>query len=109
MNYTTFIVKIISKPERSLFEIDDNEILYTEFVGKFYQFRKNEYTICKISVWGNLAYDVLQYYQVNDYLIIEGYISLHDSIIEELNLKTAIEISAVKAYPFALTAPKIKK
>jgi hypothetical protein len=104
MNYTNFLIRVVSKPERSFF---DNDIIYTEFVGKFYQFRKNEYTLCKISVWGNLAYDTLRYYHINDYLIVEGYLSLRDSTLENLSIKTSLEITACKIYPFALT--KIKK
>jgi single-stranded DNA-binding protein len=104
MNYTNFLIRVITKPERSYF---DNDIIYTEFIGKFYQYRKNEYTFCKISVWGNLAYDTLRYYQTNDYLIIEGYLSLRDTTLEKLNIKTSLEITACKIYPFALT--KINK
>ena len=100
MNYTNFLIRVITKPERSYF---DNDIIYTEFIGKFYQYRKNEYTFCKISVWGNLAYDTLRYYQTNDYLIIEGYLSLRDTTLEKLNIKTSLEITACKIYPFALT------
>ena len=100
MNYATLLIKIITKPEQNFF---DNDITATEFIGKFYQYRKNYYTLCKISVWGNLAYDLVRYYQVNDYLIVEGYLVLKDSILEELNIKTNIEIIACKVYPFALT------
>lgn len=102
MNYSTLLIKIITKPEQSFF---DNDITATEFIGKFYQYRKNEYTLCKISVWGNLAYDVVRYYQLNDYLIVEGYLLVQNSSssLVDLNLKTSIEIIASKVYPFALT------
>jgi single-stranded DNA-binding protein len=102
MNYATLLIKIITKPEQSFF---DNDITATEFIGKFYQYRKNYYTLCKISVWGNLAYDIGRYYQVNDYLIVEGYLLVQNytSNLTDLNLKTNIEIIASKVYPFALT------
>nr|QXM17286.1 hypothetical protein Ycf41 [Chaetoceros muellerii] len=102
MNYATLLIKITTKPEQSFF---DNQITATEFIGKFYQYRKNYNTLCKISVWGNLAYDLVRYYQVNDYLIVEGYILVQNSTssLEDLNLKTSIEIIASKIYPFALT------
>ena len=108
MNYSHFLIKITSKPEHSFF---DNDIIYTQFVGKFYQFRDNKYTLCKISIWGNLAYDILRYYQINDYLIVEGYLCSQKSNFEELDMKTSIEISACKAYPYALkkVRQKIKK
>ena len=99
MNYTSFMVKVIGKPEQSFF---DNDISVTEMIAKFYQFRDNSYNICKISIWGNLSYDVMQYYQINDYLIVEGYISRRNSSFEKYNITTEIEISVFKIYPFAL-------
>nr|QXM17676.1 hypothetical protein Ycf41 [Chaetoceros pseudocurvisetus] len=99
MNYTTLMIKLIGKPKKGLLETD---IPVTELVGKFYQFRKNKYTVCKILVWGNLASDLLSYYDPNDYLIVEGHISLQDSIIEDLNLKTTIQVSAYKVFPYSL-------
>ena len=99
MNYTSFMIKIIGKPEQSFFE---NDISVTEMIAKFYQFRDNSYNICKISIWGNLSYDVMQYYQINDYLIVEGYISRRNSSFEKYNITTEIEISVFKIYPFAL-------
>jgi hypothetical protein len=58
-----------------------------------------------------LAYDILRYYQINDYLIVEGYLCSQKSNFEELDMKTSIEISACKAYPYALkkVRQKIKK
>ena len=93
------MIKIIGKPEQSFFE---NDISVTEMIAKFYQFRDNSYNICKISIWGNLSYDVMQYYQINDYLIVEGYISRRNSSFEKYNITTEIEISVFKIYPFAL-------
>jgi hypothetical protein len=106
MNYTNFIIKIIAKPTQSFF---DNEISVTELIGKFYQYRNNKYTICKVSIWGPLSHDINQYYQINDYVFVEGYISIRESIFEDLNIKTVIEISAFKAYPFVLNPIQIKK
>ena len=95
------MIKIIEKPEQSFF---DNDISVTEMIAKFYQFRDNSYNICKLSIWGNLSYDVMQYYQINDYLIVEGYISRRDESFEEYNITTEIEISVFKIYPFALNS-----
>lgn len=106
MNYTTLIVKIIAKPTQSFF---DNGISVTELIGKFYQYRNNKYTICKVSIWGPLAHDINKYYRVKDYVIVEGYISVRESYFEDLNLKTTIEISAFKTYPLVLNPIQIKK
>ena len=99
MNYTSFMVKIIGEPQQSFF---DNDISVTEILARFYQFRENSYNICKLVIWGRLSQDVMQYYQLNDYLIVEGYISRRTSDFEDYNLKTDIEISVFKIYPFAL-------
>jgi len=99
MNYTTLIVKLLGTPKKSSIE---NEIPVTEFIGKFYQYRKNKYTICKLIVWGNLADDLLKYYDTNDYMFVEGHVSIQESFIKELNVKTNIQISVYKAFPYAL-------
>lgn len=99
MNYTSFMVKVIGEPQQSFF---DNDISVTEILARFYQFRENSYNICKLVIWGSLSHDVIQYYQLNDYLIVEGYISRRTSDFEDQNLKTDIEISVFKIYPFAL-------
>ena len=106
MNYTTLIVKVIATPTQSFF---DNDITLTEFIGKFYQYRNNKYTICKVSVWGPLAHDITKYYGIKDYVIVEGYISVRESYFKDLNLSTKIEISAFKTYPLVLNSTQIKK
>lgn len=97
MNYCSFIVKIIKKPQQKFHKKD---IPVTQVVAKFYQSQENSPNICTLNIWGNLSYDVIQYYQINDYLIIEGYISKRK--LNEFNLDPNIEISVFKIYPFAL-------
>jgi len=95
MNYSTFIVKIIKKPVQSFFK---NNISLTELVVQFPQIRnKNCKNTFQVSVWGNLSYDIIKYYQQNDYLVIEGYISLRNKNENKNNKE--IEISVFKIYP----------
>ena len=103
MNYATFLIKIVSEPEQNFC---NNDISYTQFQAKFYQYKNNQNTFCKISVWGNLSYDIVRYYQLNDYVIVEGYTVLQNSNLQDINIKTIIEIVACKIYPFALTKKK---
>ena len=60
--------------------------------------------ILQVSIWGKLSYDVAKYYQPDDYIIIEGYISIReintDRIINLLDKQ--IEISVFKLYPLLL-------
>ena len=102
MNYTSCIVKIIQKPEQSFFGTEENRISVTEVLVNFYQFRNNSKNICKLSIWGNLSYDIIEYYQINDYLIVEGYLSRRNFNFEDAKIFPEIEISVFKIYPFVL-------
>ena len=107
MNYSSFIVKIIGKPEQSFF---DNNISVTEVRVRFYPLRETgSDNLLQISAWGNLAYDLIQYYKENDLIIIEGYISLRKPILSELNSPKdkRAEISVFKIYPFLLKTQKL--
>ena len=103
MNYSIFIVKIIEPPEQSFFE---DETTVTEVLVQFPQYLTKNYSdIIQISVWGNLANDVIKYYKVNDYLIVEGYLSLRDTNFENFSIKKdkQVEFTVIKLYPFLLT------
>jgi hypothetical protein len=102
MNYASFIVKIIEKSEQSFF---DNNTSVTEFLVKCPQIRSNDSgSIFQISVWQTSTSDNIEYYQVNDYIVIEGYISFRENLIHTSNFQTdnLIEISIFKIYPFLL-------
>jgi single-stranded DNA-binding protein len=56
----------------------------------------------KVVCWGNLARDVKNYYRVNDYIMIEGYLSLRDKMkstnrLGKQNLKQ-VQITVLKTY-----------
>jgi len=102
MNYTSFIGKIIKKPQQSFF---NNNTSVTEITIKFPQLRNSDLgNILHLSIWGNLASDYIEYYEVNDYIVIEGYISLRESLSNNLNSNKdkRVEISVFKIYPFIL-------
>lgn len=102
MNYCTFIVKILKKPEKIYFEDD---LCVVELPAKFYQFKKSPFDkYLTLRFWGNLANDIVEYYEVNDYAIIEGYISLGKTKNEARLNRTnqQIEISVFKIYPYLL-------
>ena len=106
MNYTSFIIKILNKPHYTIYE---QKIPFTEALGKFYQFQNNSHTICKLSFWGQSAYEILKYYKTNDYVLVEGYLSFRQSHFEKFDLTTEVEISIFEVYPFALKTDQIKK
>ena len=101
-------MKIISNPEQSSFK---NGISVTEFIGKYYQVRDidNLDRLCKISIWGKAGSNFTNSYRQNDYVIIEGHLSLRKSEFANLNITTDIEISVHKFYPFSLKSISLKK
>lgn len=102
MNYVSFAVKIIKNSGQSFFA--DGTAL-TELTLQLPQVRKNNVKIIiKASIWGKLSYDVAKYYQPNDYVIIEGYISLRNMSTDRRTdvLNKQVEISVFKLYPLLL-------
>ena len=102
MNYAIFAVKVIQNSGQSFFA--DGTSL-TELTVQLPQVRKNNVKIIlKVSIWGKLSYDVAKYYQPDDYIIIEGYISIRnintDRILNLLDKQ--VEISVFKLYPLLL-------
>ena len=94
VNYVISMVKILEKPVPKVL---NGNILMTKFRAQLPQIRKNR--IITIIFWGNLAQDVTNYYEVNDYIMIEGYLS---SIRRPKNnvMKTSqnLYLTAIKLY-----------
>lgn len=100
MNYMGAIVKILETPKQ---KVINSNTLVIKFRAQLPQVRKSR--IVKLVIWGKLARAVLDYYKVNDYILIEGYVSLRDNN-NNLNrnkkpLKN-VTISVLKVYPFLL-------
>jgi hypothetical protein len=100
MNYSNFIVKLIELPEQSFFE---NE---TSLIGITVQFSENESSAYvekfQLSIWGNLAYDFKNHYQINDYVFIEGSLSFIEKISKNYEVENEIEFTINKIYPLVL-------
>ena len=102
MNYVLFTVKVIKNSGQSFFS--DGTSL-TELTVQLPQVRKNNNkVILQVSIWGKLSYDVAKYYQPDDYIIIEGYISIRNIDIGRVvsSLNKQVEISVFKLYPLFL-------
>jgi single-stranded DNA-binding protein len=99
-NYISGIVKILENPVQTVFK---NTIPVTTFRVQLPQVRNN--IIINLVFWGNLARDVASYYQINDYVLIEGYLSLRDKKIADAIGKNSkkVEITVLKVYPFLLS------
>ena len=98
-NYISSIVKILESPNKISF---NNTILVTEFKVQFPQTQNSR--IVNLIFWGNLADNVSNYYKVNDYILIEGYLSLNRKYSLNRNKKNSkrFEITVLKIYPFLI-------
>jgi hypothetical protein len=96
-NYIGGIVKILEVPKQKFL----NNTAVTEFRV---QLPVRNTTIVHLIFWGNLA-DVATYYKINDYILIEGYLSLRDKRGSNLIAQPSkqIEITVLKLYPFLLS------
>jgi hypothetical protein len=93
------IVKILEMPKQ---EIYNNNISITKFRVQFPQFRNT--SIVYLTLWGKLATDVVQFYKVNDYILIEGYISIRNNKISNKSFSSKrVEITVLKVYPLLLS------
>jgi hypothetical protein len=103
MNYVGGIVRILETPK--LYSLTNN-IQRTEFRAKLPQIRnKKSPTIVKLVFWGDFAYDVANYYQVNDYILIEGYLAYKKEELSKEPFKH-LEITVFKVYPLFLKSEK---
>ena len=100
-NYISGIIKILESPKQKILK---NNIRVTTFRAQIPQFRNTR--IVTLTFWGNLARDVTTYYKINDYLIIEGYLSLRDKKNSQAMISKSkkIEITVLKVYPFLLNS-----
>ena len=95
-NYISSIVKILENPVQTVFNKD---VSITKFRVQLPQIRNN--TIVNLVFWGKLSQDIINYYEINDYIIIEGYLSLKDKKLLKNSKK--VEITVLRVYPFLLS------
>ena len=81
----------------------------TTFHGEIPQNRKNKIVLLKF--WGNSAGNLKNYYQTNDYVLIEGYITTKNKRKSSLSIKSSksIFITVLKIYPFLLKSNRTFK
>ena len=98
-NLVSGIVKILETPNQKIFNPD---VPVTQFRVQFPQARNT--SIVYLKFLGNLALDVVNYYKINDYILIEGYISLREKYnsTKVISKSKKVEITVLKVYPFVL-------
>ena len=100
-NHIGAIVKILESPKNTTIK---DKISITKFRAQLPQIRQTR--VVDIVVWGNLANDIAKYYNINDYILIEGYLSLHKISQPKSNRKILkrARLTVLKAYPFLLSS-----
>lgn len=96
MNYSNFIVKIIKGPKQKFFK---KNIVLTELHVQFPSTRTNNKKVSNtmdLLIWGYLGQDIIKYSKINDYLLVEGFISLRK---KRFNNNQQIKVSVTKIYP----------
>jgi len=98
-NYFSGLVKVLETPRRKFFR---NRIPIATFFVEIPQIRGNR--IISVIFWGNLATEVGQYYQENDYVLIEGYLSIRRKREQLFQAKPSskVRLTGLKIYPFDL-------
>ena len=96
-NYIGGVIKILETPKQKL--ISDN-IVVTQFRAQLPQYYNTQ--LINLTFWGHLAEDVKNYYKINDYILIEGYLSLRNKSTPNIIYQRSktVEITVVKIYPF---------
>ena len=100
INYFSGIVKVLEKPNQ--FFLNNTKVL-TKVRAEVSQSRNKQFIT--LHFWGNLGRDLKIYYQPQDYILIEGYLSIPDKLnssSNSINSKSTI-LTVLKVYPLVLT------
>lgn len=99
-NYFSGIVKILEIPKQRLITKQTKIIT---FRAELSQNRKNR--IVALVFWGNLGHKIKDCYKLNDYILIEGYISLRNKKKFQRSRQNSkqLTITVSKIYPILFT------
>jgi hypothetical protein len=95
-NFIGSIVKILEPPNQKSLA---NNLLITTFRVQFPQVREN--SIVSLKFFGTIGKDIIKYYKVNDYILIEGYLKLKNQKLSNISSQKRedIEITVLRIYP----------
>lgn len=108
INSFTGVVKILETPKQ--YKLSET-FQFTEFRVQFPQVRRNQTSIINLVLWGKFGYESLQYYKINDYVLLEGYVSLKNkknALSFATKEITKIQVTVLKIYPFNLNSTSLK-
>ena len=103
ITYIQGIIKILETPKQ---ELINNDIIFVKFRAQLASVRK--FQVVKVIFWGNLAKDIVSFYKINQYLLIEGYPSFRNSKNFTQTSKV-VEITGLRVYPFCIKPDTLNK
>lgn len=106
LNYISSVVKILEKPKlKKNQDCAKNDIAVVKIRAQLPQTRNtSKQSLLTLVFHEDLSQAILNYFQPNDYIIIEGYLSVkknQDFKLKSRRLKS-IEVTVLKIYPFLL-------
>ena len=102
LNYIVGIAKILELPSSIQLISNDLSLYFIRFRVQFSSIKKNDSCqVVNLMAWGDLAYEIISYYKVNDYILIEGHV-FFDLIDRENYYDKLIQIKIIKIIPFFL-------
>jgi hypothetical protein len=96
MNYINCIIKILEIPTIESYS-DSVKMARFRVQLPYVRNKIQSPIIINSHVWGDLAQDVINYYRVNDYALVEGYLL---TSYDHRNNQEGITINISKLYPF---------
>ena len=88
------IAKILGEPKQKI--LDDN-ISLTKYIAQLEQF--NDGFVTNLIFWNDIVYDTIEQYQLEDYIFIEGQISLPENNTDiDTNEFKKVDLTISKAY-----------
>ena len=96
MNYVSCIIQILEIPPTELYENKINTIRLRAQLP-YVRNKIQSPIIIHLVIWGDLVYDIVNYYRINDYALVEGYLSIS---YDTQNKQQMITINITKFYPF---------
>jgi hypothetical protein len=102
INYMGAVVRILEIPN---IQLTRTETPYTKFRVQLSKLRpkRRSKTILTVFAWGKFAEDIVRYYRINDYVLIEGYLSNRQSSLLQ-NRKELLQVTLFKIFPIFLNS-----
>nr|UQS76216.1 hypothetical chloroplast RF41 [Haslea ostrearia]WAJ48312.1 hypothetical protein DMDDKFKA_00116 [Haslea ostrearia] len=94
-NYIGIIVKILEIPK---YKIVGKNCQATKFRAQFQN--KNQNKILELICWGTLASELKDFYKINDYVLVEGYLFQSGLWNKDFPNQKLVKVKVVKIYPY---------